>query len=219
MRKKKIKIEENSELSNVIQSGKDFFEISAGRWGSDFFKNNNSIILEVGCGKGDYTVGLATIFKDNNYIGTDFKGDRINVGAKKALEENLNNVAFLRLRAEQLQDSFMSGEISEIWITFPGPRPKKSEANRRLTNHKFIDIYKYLMGGQGRVHLKTDSQFVFDFTHEVISERDDIRIVIETDDLYNSEYLDNHFGITTDFERRFLKQGLSIKYICFEFKG
>lgn len=212
-----MKIEENELLENVIQEGKDFFELAKGKWREDFFKNDGEVVLEIGCGKGDYTIGLARIFKDKNFIGTDFKGDRVNVGAKAALEERLDNVAFLRVRAEQLRDFFEEGEVHEIWVTFPGPRPKKSEANRRLTNQKFLDIYKYLLGGAGKVSLKTDSEFVFDFTKEMLADRSDVKILVETEDLYDSDFIDEHFGIVTDFEKRFLAKGLAIKYICFEF--
>jgi tRNA (guanine-N7-)-methyltransferase len=217
MRKKLIKYSENEHIPWLIQRGKTDFGLMGGRWSKDFFGNDKSIVLEVGCGNGDYTVGLARIFSDKNFLGTDFKGDRLNIGAKIRGEENLLNVGFLRLRLEEAPDHFAEGEIDEIWITFPGPRPKKSESNRRLTNQRFLGIYKYLLGGKGRVHVKTDSSFVFNYTKQMIAERADIRIIAETEDLYHSKYLEWHHGLTTEFERKFLKMGLPIRYICFEF--
>ncbi len=217
MRQKLIRFHENAKLENIIEPGKPLYDKIKGAWQDLFFKNTNPVVIEIGCGRGDYTVGLAREFSNKNFIGIDVKGDRIWFGAKAAQEEELENVAFLRTRIELLNQFFAQNEVDEIWITFPGPRPRKREANRRLTTNKFLDIYKNILTSGGTVHLKTDSDFAYEFTKEILADRDDIEIIVDTSSLYDSKLVDIHHGIKTHFEKRFLAQGKKIKYLAFRF--
>lgn len=155
-------------FSNVLQldAGKPF----KGEWSKGFFKNNNPAVLELACGKGEYTVNLATLFPDKNFIGIDYKGNRIWRGAKTALEENVPNVAFLRIQIENLLDYFAPGEIDEIWITFPDPQPQLSREKKRLTSPRFLDKYIEILKPGGCVNLKTDNDGLHAYTAEKIEE-------------------------------------------------
>ncbi|MDZ7604129.1 MAG: tRNA (guanosine(46)-N7)-methyltransferase TrmB [Cyclobacteriaceae bacterium] len=160
MRKKLQRFGEVVESQNVIQSGKELFETIRGNWRSHQFKNDNDIILELACGRGEYSTGLGAIYRDKNFVGVDIKGIRIWVGSTKARLEGLDNVAFLRAQIDHLERFFEPREISGIWIVFPDPRPKGSDEHRRLTSPKYLEIYKKLIAPGGMIHLKTDNTLV-----------------------------------------------------------
>ncbi|MGQ1911362.1 tRNA (guanosine(46)-N7)-methyltransferase TrmB [Marinifilum sp. RC60d5] len=187
-----------------------------GKWKQEVFKNNNPIVLEVGCGKGEYSVGLARKFPNKNFIGIDIKGARMWRGAKTAIEEGLSNVAFIRTKAELLESIFKSGEISEIWITFPDPQMKKER--KRLTGTRFLSLYSNLLSQNGIIHLKTDSNFLYEYTSYVIKENS-LAVDIDTNDLYNSDIADDILSIRTFYEQQFLDRGIPIKYQKFMLEG
>ncbi len=182
-----------------------------GRW-QDYFGNNNPIVLELGCGKGEYTVGLARKFPGKNFIGIDIKGARMWTGATQALEKDLTNVAFLRTRIELINHFFTQDEVSEIWITFPDPQMKKT--NKRLTSSRFMEQYSRLLKEEGIIHLKTDSNFLYRYTKAMIKENR-LDLLFDTDDLYNSGLNEDILEIRTFYEQQWLSRGLNIKYIRF----
>lgn len=202
---------------NVIQpeiedvSGKD--HPIKGRWNQDLFKNGNPITLELGCGKGEYTVGLANNFPQNNFIGIDIKGARMWRGAKTANEQKLPNVAFLRTRIEFINSFFSSDEVDEIWITFPDPHPGGRNSNKRLTSPWFLNSYRIFLKDKGLIHLKTDNKELYDFTCKVLS-HNNVETIISTNDLY-TEKIDNILSIRTHYEKIFLDAGLKINYLSF----
>jgi tRNA (guanine-N7-)-methyltransferase len=187
-----------------------------GNWKKDVFKNDNPIVLEVGCGKGEYSVGLAKQFPNKNFIGIDIKGARIWCGAKEALEEKLDNVAFIRTKAELLESIFAKGEIDEIWITFPDPQMKK--VKKRLTGTRFLKLYSNLLSQNGIVHLKSDSNFLYEYTKYVIEENK-LKVLVDTNDLYKSGMADEILSIRTYYEQQFLDRGIPIKYHKFMLEG
>ncbi|MEQ8359205.1 MAG: tRNA (guanosine(46)-N7)-methyltransferase TrmB [Cytophagales bacterium] len=213
-RQKKKKFAENELRQNLIQPGKAEFGKLKGKWASDFFKNDKPIVLELGCGRGEYSVGLARLFPNKNFVGVDIKGDRMYKGSKAAEEENLNNVAFLRIMIQEIDEHFAENEISEIWITFPDPRPRNRDIKRRLTSERYFKKYYHLLKDGGLFHLKTDSKLLFDFTLELTEKLPKEKLVF-TNDLYNSELKDEHFGIKTRYEEKFMKEGFSINYLRF----
>jgi len=215
-RMKNIRFKEIEINSNVIQSGKPLFETIKGNWEKDFFKNNNPIILELGCGKGEYTVGLAKIFSNKNFIGIDIKGDRIAVGSNQAIQLGLSNVGFLRTKVNDLTNFFNSEEVSEIWITFPDPHSLHSGIRRRMTNERFLKIYKSLLKKDGVLHLKTDNESFFDFSVENLI-KFGVNNLMHTKDLYNSDLSVVHFGIKTRFEEKFTAKGYNINYLSCQF--
>lgn len=182
-------------------------------WASDFFKNENPVILELGCGKGEYTVELAEKNPTFNYIGVDIKGARMYVGAKQALDKGLKNVAFLRTNIEIINQFFGEEEVAEIWLTFPDPQMKKTR--KRLTSTSFLNLYKQFLKKEGIVHLKTDSNFQFTYTNALV-QLNRFEIVAETNDLYNSEILTEKLQIKTFYEKQWLSRGIAIKYIAFK---
>lgn len=182
-----------------------------GKWNSEFFKNDNPIVLELGCGKGEYAVGLAKKFKDRNFIGVDIKGARMWTGAKQSVEEGMTNVAFLRTNIELIAEFFAPGEVSEIWITFPDPQMKK--VNKRLTSTRFLGLYRKILKDGGLVHLKSDSPFLYTYTDAMVK-LNGFDVVVNTDDLYHSGLADDILEIRTFYERQWLARGLTIKYIC-----
>lgn len=183
-----------------------------GRW-HEFFGNSNPIVLELGCGKGEYTVGLARLFPDKNFIGIDIKGARMHAGATQAVADGMKNVAFLRTHIELLIHFFAPGEVNEIWITFPDPQMKK--ATKRLTGTRFIDIYRTVLAPGGLIHLKTDSPFLYAYTRAMIT-LNGFGIEADTDDLYASATGSPILSIQTHYEKQWLARGLTIKYLAFK---
>jgi len=183
-----------------------------GKWSKAFFGNNKPVILELGCGKGEYTVKLAKHFPEFNFIGIDIKGSRMWQGATQAKEMGLNNAGFLRTNIENIKLFFGDGEISEIWLTFPDPQMKKTR--KRLTAVNFIEKYRQLMILNGIVHLKSDSNFMYKYTEAMVAENR-LEVIRQTDDLYHSDLLDHILSIQTYYERQWLDRGLSIKYLSF----
>jgi tRNA (guanine-N7-)-methyltransferase len=214
---KLVRWTELGSYDNVIQpeiedvSGKD--HPIKGRWNQDLFKNGNPITLELGCGKGEYTVGLANNFPHDNFIGIDIKGARMWRGAKTSNEQKLPNVAFLRTRIEFINSFFSSDEVDEIWITFPDPHPGGRNSNKRLTSPWFLNSYRLFLKDKGLIHLKTDNKELYDFTCKVLS-HNNVETIISTNDLY-TEKIDNILSIRTHYEKIFLDAGLKINYISF----
>jgi len=214
------RFKDNETFDNVLQPKRE--EVLSedypykGNWNSRFFKNNNPIVLELGCGKGEYTVGLAKKHPDKNFIGIDIKGARFWRGAKTALEEDMNNVAFLRTQIELVNYAFGEGEISEIWITFPDPQIKYKRTKHRMTNPDFLDKYRYILKPDGIIHLKTDSEFMHGYTlglleglgHDILYSHHDIYV--------NHEAPEDVVGIQTFYEKQYLEKGKAITYITFK---
>ncbi len=219
MRKKLQRFDENVESRNVIQSGKEIFETIRGNWRGHQFQNDNDIVLELACGRGEYSTGLGTIYKNKNFVGVDIKGNRIWVGSKKARLEGLDNVAFLRTQIDHLERFFEPGEINEIWIVFPDPRPKSSDEHRRLTSPKYLEIYKKLIALGGMIHLKTDNTPLFEYSVELLQGRPDITDLEFTAELYSSVFAEAHHGIKTKYEHQFAGKGETIKYLRFRFRA
>jgi len=185
-----------------------------GNWKAEFFKNQNPIVLELGCGKGEYSVGLAKHFPDKNFIGIDIKGARIWRGAKTSLEEKLTNVGFLRTRIELINLFFGEDEISEIWITFPDPQMKRRRAKKRLTSSLFLTQYQNILKDKGIVHLKTDSKFLYEYTNEVVK-FNGLEVIKNTSNLYGEHWTDEILSIQTHYEKLHIDDGDAINYISF----
>ena len=183
-----------------------------GHWHRDFFKNDNPIVLELGCGRGEYTVGLGRLFPDKNFIGVDIKGARMWSGATESLKTGMTNVAFLRTNIEIIDRFFAPGEVSEIWLTFSDPQMKK--ATKRLTSTYFMNRYRRFLVDNGIIHLKTDSNFMFTYTKYMV-EHNQLPVEFCTDDLYHSGLVDNILSIRTYYEQQWLDRGLNIKYLKF----
>jgi tRNA (guanine-N7-)-methyltransferase len=183
-----------------------------GKWNS-FFGNDNPIIVELGCGKGEYTVGLAEKYPENNYIGLDVKGARMWRGAKESLGKGLKNVAFVRTRIDFITKIFAQDEISEIWITFPDPQ--KDKRRKRLTSPMFLERYKIIAKQNGIVNLKTDSRIMYLYTKSLV-ETNNYKKLIDTNDLYNTKGISNDLEIRTFYEQMFLDEGKNITYLKFE---
>lgn len=181
-----------------------------GRWKQDFFKNDNPIVLELGCGKGEYTVGLAKKFTDRNFIGVDIKGARMWTGAKQSVADGMKNVAFLRTNIEMIASFFAQGEVAEIWITFPDPQMKK--VNKRLTSVRFLNLYNEILEDGGIVNLKTDSPFLYAYT-DALLKCNGLKEEVNTDDLYHSGLANDILEIRTFYEQQWLARGLTIKYL------
>lgn len=188
-----------------------------GKWANDFFKNDNPIILELGCGKGEYSVGLANRYPEKNFIGIDIKGARMWRGCKTSCEEKMTNIAFLRSRIELIEFYFEENEVDEIWVTFPDPQPRRIKENKRLTSPPFLKRYANILKPDGVVHLKTDAFILYLYTMEILEEFKH-KILISTDDLYHSGIDDDVMGIQTFYEQMFLEQGKKINYIKFQLK-
>ncbi len=191
--------------------------VNKGNWHAAVFKNDNPIVVELGCGKGEYTIGLAEKNPTKNFIGVDIKGNRIWTGAKQAIENKLNNVAFLRTKIDFTDYCFAENEVSEIWITFPDPQPQKARARQRLTNPIFLNRYKTMLKPGGLVHLKTDSTSMYEYTLEVIKENNHT-LLFSTDNLYQNCPADRQelIAIKTHYEKLFTDKGEDIKYCCFQ---
>lgn len=217
MSKNKLaKFAEMGAFENVIQApyrqlnNEDFY--LKGNWATQIFGNRNPVILELGCGKGEYTVQLGEKYPGTNFIGIDIKGARLYTGAKQALAKGLKNVAFLRTNIEAIDRFFAPGEVAEIWLTFPDPQMKKT--SRRLTSSFFLERYRRILQPDGIIHLKTDSNFQFTYTSELVH-LNEFEILSETRDLYESEYLNDLLQIKTFYEKQWLDRGIKIKYIAF----
>lgn len=217
VRDKIKRFREIAERFNVVCPEKPIYENIKGKWSTYQFQNDNDLVLEIACGRGEYTVGLAKVFKDKNFIGIDIKGDRIWVGSTEAVTSNLKNTAFLRTQMQFLPRFFEEDEVSEIWIIFPDPRPKDRDEKHRLTNHFYLDIYKAILRKGGCVNFKTDNTELFDYTLEVLINRKDVKNLIFTKDLYNSQYNNLHYGIKTKYEQKFYDLGEDIKFLKFQF--
>lgn len=188
-----------------------------GKWHENYFRNNHPIVLELGCGKGEYSVGLAKNNPGKNFIGVDIKGNRIWTGAKEALDCKLNNVAFVRTRIDFIEHCFEKGEVNEIWITFPDPQPQKPRERKRLTNMRFIERYRKFLKPGGYVHLKTDNTGFYEYTLDVIQENK-LNLIFHTEDLYSNcpEGREELIQIKTHYEKLFTAKGEKIKYVLFQ---
>ena len=213
---------ENLTFKNMIQPEfEDIFHKDhplKGRWHEDFFKNSNPIVLELGCGRGEYTVALGQANPDKNFIGVDIKGARMWRGAKTATQENMANIGFVRTRIEFINSFFAEGEVSEIWITFPDPQLKTRRAKKRLTSPIFLEYYSKMLVADGLIHLKTDSQHLYNYTNAVVDNYGLTRNVANND-IYGSGYADERLSIKTAYEKMFLDRGLPITYTQFSLDG
>ena len=221
MAKNKLaKFAEMETLENVFQpTHEEVFRTDyklKGKWGKQVFGNDHPIVLEVGCGKGEYSVGLGELYPEKNFIGLDIKGARMWTGAKAAKEKGMKNVVFLRTHAEELESIFAPGEVSEIWITFPDPQMAK--ARKRLTGTRFLSLYRKFLKEDGLIHLKTDSPFLYQYTAELVKVNH-LPVNVNTDDLYGVGLDDKILGIKTFYERQWLSRGKTIKYIQFSLAG
>ena len=221
--KNKLKrFKENETFKNVIQpTREDLVEkefILKGKWNSDFFKNENPIVLELGCGKGEYSVALGRKYPNKNFIGIDIKGARFWRGAKTALEENITNVAFLRTQIELIDYAFAQNEVDEIWITFPDPQIKYKRTKHRMTNREFLKRYKKILKPQGHVNLKTDSEFMHGYTLGLLHGAGH-EIIYANHDVYKNEGSPEEVtSIQTFYESQYLEQNKPITYIRFKIK-
>lgn len=216
-RNKLARFRQNEENSNVIQEGKDIFNTIKGNWRSAQFNNNNPLVVELACGRGEFTVGLGREFRYQNFVGVDIKGSRIWKGSTIAIAEGIENVAFLRTQIEVLDKFFAENEISELWITFPDPFPRDGDEKRRLTSPRFLEMYKPILRKDGLIHFKTDNSGLFDYSLELFQSREDIEVLMYTHDFYASEWKDDHLGIQTRYEKIFSEKGEKIKYLRAKF--
>jgi tRNA (guanine-N7-)-methyltransferase len=184
-----------------------------GKW-KDHFKNKNPLILELACGRGEYTVGLAKLFQQQNFLGVDVKGNRMFIGAKKCLAENISNAGFLRTQIEKISDYFNVGEVDEIWITFPDPQLRISKAKKRLTHPQFLRLYQQILKAGGFIHLKTDSPDLYLFTKRV-AELYDLTLVEDLENIYAEPYIQEELKIKTHYESLDIAQSKKIHYLKF----
>jgi tRNA (guanine-N7-)-methyltransferase len=214
---------ENESFSNVIQPSREELMLNKfkfkGNWNKLFFKNTNPIVVELGCGKGEYTINLAKRNPSVNYIGVDIKGARFWRGAKTANEENLDNVVFLRTQIELINCVFNIGEVSEIWLTFPDPQIKYQRRKHRLTNPTFLDLYKKIMNSKGIVHLKTDSEFLHGYTLGLLEGMSIIPLNSNHDIYKNLNAPEEVINIKTHYENIFSEQNKNISYLSFKFNN
>lgn len=200
----------------AIKAFPNVLEYPAGMQGCwhRFFNNTNPVILELACGRGEYTVGLSQLYPGKNFIGVDVKGNRMFIGAKKCLSENLTNAAFLRTQIEKLTDYFSPGEIDEIWITFPDPQLRISKAKKRLTHPRFLRLYSHILKPGGFIHLKTDSPRLYKFT-KTVTELYGLAVVEDSDNVYASEFVKEELTIKTHYESLDIAQSKKIHYLKF----
>jgi tRNA (guanine-N7-)-methyltransferase len=189
-----------------------------GRWHADVFGNDNPIIFELGCGKGTYTLELARRNPHKNYLGIDIKGDRIWRGAKTALDEGLDNVRFLRMYIDHLDEYFAANEVAAIWITFPDPYPRSPDSNKRLTSPKFLNIYQQVLKPDATIQFKTDDDELFEFTKETLNETG-CEVLDLVEDVYRERPDDELLTIKTNYEEKHLERGRSISYLKFRLPG
>lgn len=221
MAKKKLaRFAEMRQFDNVIEATAEEVLNSRhplyGRWADGFFQSQGPITLELGCGKGEYTVQMAKMFRERNFLGVDIKGARIWKGARQAVEEGIMNAGFLRTRIEMISSFFAPGEIDQIWLTFPDPQLKK--ARKRLTSAAFLNRYRRFLRERGKVHLKTDSIELHDYTLSVIQENG-LETEDATDDLYGRGETSEILSIKTFYEQQYLDQGKPISYLRFRLDG
>jgi tRNA (guanine-N7-)-methyltransferase len=212
-RKKLSHYEFSAKAKNVIEAGKPLYTTVKGKWNELYFKNNNPVVLELACGKGEYTVGLGKVYPDKNFIGMDIKGDRIARGSLAASESGLDNVAFLRAGIQYSDEFFEERELDEIWLIHPDPQVRDRDENKRLTNPSFLEMYSRFLKNKGMFYLKTDSSFLYEYSLETIGASQYFEILEHTDDLYKSSLLTEHHGVKTHYENIFVAKGYSIKYI------
>jgi tRNA (guanine-N7-)-methyltransferase len=219
MRRKLEHYKFNETAANVIQVGKPLYKEVKGNWNKLYFENNHPIVVELACGKGEYTVGLGKVFPDKNFIGMDIKGDRIARGSALATGDNLLNVAFLRGGIQYADEFFDKGELSEIWLVHPDPQVRDRDERKRLTNPDFLAKYAGFIKPGGMFYLKTDSTFLYEYSLDTIGLSNDYRILEHTDDLYRSPLIDDHHGVRTHYESIFTAKGYTIKYIKAQVKA
>lgn len=218
MKRKLERYKTISERENVLEPGKELYLTVKGHWRDRYFKNDHPITLELACGRGEYTIALASRFPGQNFIGMDLKGDRIWKGSTLAVEQGLKNVAFVRAQILTIENFFEPGEVNELWITFPDPRPRKRDVKRRLTSTRYLDLYKRIVAKGAWIRFKTDNTALFDFTLELLQARNDVDGLTYTHDLYESGLRPECFDIKTRYEEMFSSQGEKIKYLRFRFR-
>lgn len=210
---KKSKLEKFAEIaSNPIILEKN--PVLKGKWSADFFKNKNPIVIELACGKGDYTLGMGRLFPDKNFIGVDIKGNRLWSAARIAALENLENVGFIRDQIDHIHEYFEKDEVAEIWITFADPFPRDGDAKKRLTDKKFLILYKQILQKEGTINVKIDSDILYNYTKEVLAEFPS-EILKDYMDVYTMNKNDELYGIQTYYEKMHLKNNRTIKYLQF----
>jgi tRNA (guanine-N7-)-methyltransferase len=218
MGKNKLRrFEENRSFPHLLQPGAPFPFVDhpiKGKWNETFFSKAQPLVLELGCGRGEYTVHMGRSLPGRNFIGVDIKGARIWRGAKTVHEEQRQNVGFLRIQIERLENFFSPGEVSEIWITFPDPQPQDSREKKRLTSPRFLGMYRKILSPGGSVHLKTDNLPLYEYTLD-LARKMNLPVLLSTDDLYREGEPDGPLSIKTTYEKRFLEQGLKICYLQF----
>ncbi|MDQ6757424.1 MAG: tRNA (guanosine(46)-N7)-methyltransferase TrmB [Bacteroidota bacterium] len=208
--KKLLRFNEIKNFSNVLE----YPENMKGKWNL-FFKNHNPVILELACGKGEYTIGMSQLYPEKNFIGVDIKGNRLWAGAKTAMVNKMPNVAFLRTQIDKIDQYFNADEVNEIWITFPDPHLRKSKARKRLTHPKFLRLYKKFLHPSGFIHLKTDSPDLYAFTKTVIKLYH-INIIFDFNDLYKIENINDELKIKTHYESLDIAKSNTVFYLCFQ---
>lgn len=212
------KFAENAAFPNFFQPSQlsvmeNDFELK-GKWRSDFFKNDHPLVLELACGRGEYTVALAAKYPNKNFIGIDRKGARMWKGCKESIEAQMPNVAFLRTQIGLIKHFFAENEVDEIWLTFPDPHAARSKTNKRLTSPLFLDFYREILRPDGTIHLKTDSELLYEYTLEVI-ENLHYELLEKQPDIDAAQHLDDDLNIQTYYENLWRKEGIAIKYIRF----
>jgi tRNA (guanine-N7-)-methyltransferase len=216
---KLIKFAEIKTFNNVFQPGfEEVYNLPfylKGKWNELYFRNKNPIILELGCGKGEYTTGMAELNHERNYIGVDIKGARIWTGAKYAYTNQIGNIAFVRTHIEFVHSLFDKDEIREIWLTFPDPQVKKRRNKKRLTGARFLKLYQQFLVDRGIIHLKTDNRDLYEYSRRIV-QFNKMEIVYSTEDIYASNITGPVRDIQTFYEKHFLEQGLKIHYLAFK---
>lgn len=217
MKNKTFRFRVIAERANVLEPGKELFTQIRGEWNKRYFPKPQPLTLELACGRGEYSVALASRFPNRNYVGVDIKGDRIWKGSTLAVEQNLTNIGFLRTDILAIESFFAPHEVDEIWITFPDPRPRKRDIKRRLTSPRFLEMYKRILRPGGVLRLKTDNSGLFAYTLETLAERKDIANLESTADIYQSPLREECYDIRTRYEEMFAAKGEAIKYLRFTF--
>ncbi len=212
-RQKRQRFAQNALAENVIEKGKPLYTAIKGKWREVYFNNTNPIVLELACGKGEYTVGLGQLFPEKNFIGIDIKGERIARGSRQALQARLDNVAFLRTGIQYMDEFFLPDEVDEIWLVHPDPQPKDKDEKKRLTNPFFLGLYATYLKEGGLFHLKTDNPFLYQYSLETLQNLPAYSVLEHTDNLYESPQLEAHHGIETHYEKLFVAKGFTINYI------